>query len=89
MPIGPEHILRKAVKAIHVDYFLSAEKTGTGVEVSIPHGLGVTPTLVFFFITGDAGAAWRAYSITEGTHDSTNLKVNVTSDMKYRAFAIA
>ena len=89
MSIRRFHLERDAVGAEHLDFFLAAEQTGTGAEQSIPHGLGKTPSLAFFFITGDARAAWAAYSITEGTHDATNLKVTVTTDMKYRAFAMA
>ena len=89
MPVGRSQIARDAVGPELLPYFLSTEQTGTGAEQSIPHGLGVTPSLVFFFITGDARAAWAVFSITEGAHDDTNLKVTVTTDMKFRAFAMA
>lgn len=88
MPLKRHHLDRKAVYSGHIDYFLSAEQTGTGSPQDVPHGLGVTPTVVFFFITGDSRASWAAISIVEGVHDETNLKVTVTADILFRAFAI-
>lgn len=89
MPLRRFHLDRKAVGPELINYFLSAEQTGTGASQDIAHGLGVTPTLVFFFTTGDDTAAWAKYSIVEGVHDATNLKVTVTASIKFRAFAIA
>ena len=89
MAIRTEHLEKDSVIAAKIKYFLSTEQTGTGAEQSIAHGLGETPSLVMFFLTGDARAAWAVISIAEGTHDATNLKVTVTTDVKYRALAIA
>ena len=89
MGVKRRHLEGDSVGPEQLKHFLSAEQTGTGAEQSIPHGLGVTPTLVIFFVTGDARAAWAASSIAEGAHDATNLKATVTTDVKYRAFAVA
>jgi len=39
-------------------------------------------------ITGSP-ATYAALSITEGTHDATNVKVTVTSGWKYKVYAEA
>lgn len=66
-------------------FFKSTEQTGTGSAQNIAHGLGVTPGLVFAFVT-DAGST---YVLTEGTHDATNVVVTVTSGKKFKVIAIA
>lgn len=67
--------------------YISAERSGTGVEESIEHGLGVTPSNVFCALRSSSSAT--DYSIVEGTHDATYVKVNVTSGAKYQVIAIA
>lgn len=74
----------QAVTAAKIKVFASTEQTGTGAEQSIAHGLGATPGLVWVTITEAAAA----FDSGEGTHDATNLKVTVTSGVKYRIFAI-
>jgi len=81
--ISDESILKRSRKV-----FLSAEQTGTGAEQSIPHGLGVTPALVLIIITGSP-TTYAALTVTEGTHDATNVKVTVTTDWKYKVYAEA
>jgi len=76
------------VTADKLKEFLSAELTGTGAEQSIAHGLGAVPSKVFAFITGTP-ATYAACTITEGTHDATNIKITVTSGYKFRVFALA
>ena len=71
----------------HTRIFLSAEQTGSGDEQSVAHGLGVVPSLVGIFATGDARGAWATFSITEGTHTSTYVKATVTTNIKYRILA--
>lgn len=67
-------------------YFGSTEQTGTGSEQSIAHGLGTTPSLVWITLT--EFSASDDVDITEGTHDGTNIKFNVTNTVKYRVYAI-
>jgi len=76
-----------SIRASELHYFLSAEQTGTGAEQSIAHGLGVTPSLVLIIITGSP-TTYAALTVTEGVHDATNVKVTVTTDWKYKVFAM-
>ena len=73
------------VGSARLKFFKSTEQTGTGSAQNIAHGLGVTPGLVFAFVT-DAGST---YVLTEGTHDATNVVVTVTSGKKFKVVAIA
>lgn len=66
--------------------FVSAEQTGSGVEQNIAHGLGATPAKVFVAITGSVNLL-AAATITEGTHDGTNVKVTCTTNWRYRVIA--
>lgn len=66
--------------------FLSAEITATGSVQSIPHGLGETPSLVMIIPTASP-STYAALTITEGTHDATNVKVTVTSGWKFKVYA--
>lgn len=68
-------------------FFQSSEQTGTGSAQNIAHGLGRTPTLVIVYPTDTAPATTGAYTLTEGTHTSTNVVVTVTSGKKYRVVA--
>ena len=88
MGIRRYHVERGAVRLESRKASLSAEQTGTGAEQSIPHGLGVTPSLVIINITGSP-ATYAALAVTEGTHDATNVKVTVTADWKYKVYAEA
>jgi len=81
-------IPKNLIKALHVKYFHSAEITATGAEQSTAHGLGATPTLVIVYKTADTRGTWAAWSLVEGTHDATNVKVTGTSGIKYRIFAM-
>jgi len=88
MPIPRYHIGRDAVHYENRKASLSAEQTGTGAEQSIAHGLGVKPSLVLIIITGSP-TTYAALTVTEGTHDATNVKVTVTSGWKYKVYAEA
>lgn len=81
---GRTLIVLGAMKSARVDpYYVSGARTGTGAEESIAHGFGVVPRHVFVSLTtGTTGA-----TITEGTHDATNLKVTVTNGAGYRIMA--
>lgn len=71
--------------------FQSTVQTGTGSSQNIAHGLGVVPTLVLIaaYVTTDAGVVAAGYSIVEGAHDSTNVKVTATSALQYKVIAFA
>lgn len=71
--------------------FQSTVQTGTGSSQSIPHGLGVVPTLVLVaaYVTTDAGIVAAGYSIVEGVHTSTNVLVTATTNLQYKVIAFA
>ena len=72
--------------------FTSTEQTGTGSSQNIAHGLGSAPRLVWWaFSDIDAGLAAGPPPVvhaTPGAHDATNIKMTVTSGVKYYVFAI-
>lgn len=66
--------------------FTSTEQTGTGSAQNVAHGLGTTPSLVWWAVS-DSGAS-GIYTLVPGAHDATNCKFTVTAGVKYYAFAI-
>ncbi len=68
--------------------FISTEQTGTGSAQNIAHGLGATPTYVFVSPTDTSPATTGQFTITEGTHTSTNVVITCTSGKKYKVLAI-
>ena len=70
-------------------WFKSTEQTGTGSSQNVAHGLGLTPAFVIVYPSDTAPATTGAYTLTEGTHTSTNVVVTVTSGKKFFVFAQA
>lgn len=68
---------------------ISTEITGNGSAQNFAHGLGVVPSFVVVVPTDTAPATTGAYTVTEGTHTSTNAVVTVTSGKKYKVLAFA
>jgi len=66
--------------------FQSAELTGTGASQDVAHGLGVVPSAVLVSVTDDNNAA---FTIAEGVHDATNVKVTVTLNAKFKVLAFS
>lgn len=69
--------------------FVSTEQTGNGSAQNVAHGLGVVPRYVLIVPTDTAPATTGAYTLTEGTHTSTNVVATVTNGKKYKVLAIA
>ena len=67
--------------------FVSSEMVGTGALQNIAHGLGVTPSTVLISPTDLAPAVTGVFTVVEGTHDATNVKVTVTSGKKFKIHA--
>jgi hypothetical protein len=69
--------------------FQSTPQTGTGSAQSIPHGLGVVPTLVLVspYNNTAAGSTPFSFAISEGTHTTTNLLITATSGLVYKVVA--
>lgn len=65
--------------------FSSTEQTGTGSSQNIAHGFGSTPSMTWAVVT-DSGAG--VFTVTPGTHTSTNCVFTVSLGIKYRVYAI-
>lgn len=66
--------------------FKSAVTTATGAAQSIAHGLGRIPSFVLV-LPVNVGSA-EAWTVTEGTHTTTNVVVTVAGTVAtYRVFA--
>ena len=81
-----------AASAVTLDkaaVFISTEQTGTGSSQNIAHGLGTVPTKVFVAPTDLTPSTVGSYAVTEGSHDSTNVVVTVTSGKKFKVLAWA
>ena len=78
-------IAASTIQAGKIDFFQSAEIAGTGSEADTAHSLGHTPTCVIVYITQKD--ITTAFDLVEGTHDGTNIKVNLESTCKYRIVA--
>ena len=66
--------------------FTSTEQTGTGSSQNVAHGLGTTPSHVWWAVS-DSGAT-GIYTLVPGVHDATNAKFTVTSGVKFYVFAL-
>jgi hypothetical protein len=78
-----------AVTKAKLKIWQSAETTANGSEQSLTHNLGVVPTLVIVYKTADTRNTWEAWSLVEGTHTATAIKITGTSGIKYRVIAMA
>ena len=66
--------------------FVSAVQTGTGASQNIAHGLGAAPAGVLISCTDNSGSS-NVFTVTEGTHDATNVKATVTTGAKFKVLA--
>ncbi len=66
--------------------FSSTEQTGTGGAQNIAHGLGSTPSLVWFAVSEDP--AGTGFDVAPGAHDATNCVFTVTTGVKYYVYAL-
>lgn len=71
--------------------FQSTVQTGTGSSQNVAHGLGVVPSLVLVapYDNSASGSTPFTFTIAEGAHDSTNVKVTATSGLTYKVIAFA
>lgn len=65
--------------------YASAERTGTGSQETIAHGLGSAPSHVFAVLTEFLSSA--NVDVTEGAHTATNILITVTTGVKYKLLA--
>ncbi len=81
--------IKLAGQAQESDKFVSATETGTGVQQSIPHGLGVIPSQVMLALVGGP-AAYTQPSLTQSlAADATNVYITATTGWEYQVFAWA
>jgi hypothetical protein len=80
-------IAAASIQAGKLDYFLSAETTGTASPQNVAHGLGRTPALVLILASEDTGLA-GTLDILEGAHDGTNVIVTAPTTLKFKVFAL-
>ena len=66
--------------------FRSTEQTANGSPQNIAHGLGRTPTQVWWSVS-DSGAT-GIYTLVPGSPDGTNVVMNGTAGVKYYVWAI-
>jgi len=66
--------------------FTSTEQTGTGSSQNVAHGLGSTPSLVWFAVSEDP--AGTGFDVAPGAHDATNCVFTVTTGVKFFAYAL-
>ena len=68
--------------------FISTIQTVTGSLQNIAHGLGSTPSNVVISMT-DTNVGTGKFTIVEGTHDATNVKVTIANGtgMKFKVIA--
>jgi hypothetical protein len=72
------------VDLLDLEEFVSTLQTGNASEQSVSHGLGRIPTRVLISVY-DSGTG--VFSVVEGTHTTTVVKVTVTSGVKYKVYA--
>lgn len=76
-----------AVTFAKMSAFLSTEQTGTGASQNIAHGLSGTPSKVIVVPSDLSPATVGQYTMTQGTHTSTNVVVTVTTGKKFYVLA--
>lgn len=68
--------------------YQSAEQTGTGSEQIFAHGLVTTPGVIWATLTELPVALGAGADIAYGAPSTTELRITVTSGIKYRLYAI-
>ena len=66
--------------------FTSTEQTGTAAPQNVPHGLGSTPSMVWFSVSEDP--AGTGFDVAPGAHDATNCVFTVTNGVKFYVYAL-
>jgi hypothetical protein len=66
--------------------FTSTEQTGTGSAQNVAHGLGSTPSLVWWSMSQDP--AGTGFTVVPGAHGATNCVFTVTAGVKFYVFAL-
>ncbi len=82
--IGTDEVDDSTIQAEDLSVFKSTEITGTGSDQNIAHGLGRTPSLVWWSISlqGDTD------TVIEGATDATNVVLNFPATTKLFVYAL-
>lgn len=72
-----------SVAASATSAFQSSEQTGTGSAQNVAHGLGRAPGIVIVYPTDTSPSTLGSYTVSLGTHTSTNVVLTVTSGKKF------
>lgn len=86
--IGTDEIQNQAITYGKANIFITDELIGTGSEESIPHTLGRVPHVVFvspvdLSTIGTIGD----FKVTQGSHTTTELKLQVTNGKGFQVLA--
>lgn len=73
-----------SIWGLDLSIFKSIEITGTGSEQDIAHGLGRTPTVVWWSISLQG----TGNTVVPGIHDGINVKLNFPATTKLYVFAL-
>lgn len=81
-------IANAAVDFDKILVYVSESQTGTGMQQSIPHGLGVIPQFVLFMPIDTSGTMTPGdFTITPGVHTINDILVTATSGLVYQILA--
>lgn len=69
--------------------FVSAETTATGSAQNVAHGLGVIPRFVMVAPTDTSPSTAGVFTVSEGTHTTTNIVLTITANKKFKVLAFA
>jgi|688.fasta_scaffold02225_37 hypothetical protein len=76
-----------ATKLASASYYAGVEQTGTGAEQIFAHALGTTPSIVWVSLS-EAPNPTLGFDVAYGVHSATEIKVTVTSGIKFFVFAL-
>lgn len=77
-----------ATKLAAASYYSGPEQTGTGSEQIFAHTLGSTPSLVWVSLSEAGAGLASGFDVAYGVQSSTELRVTVTTGIKFYLFAL-
>jgi hypothetical protein len=86
--IGTDDIVDEAVTFSKTAMWVSAEQTGTGMDQTIAHTIGIDPAAVMIVPTDLTPATVGSYAAAVVSHDDEEIVVNVTSGKKFIVWAM-
>jgi hypothetical protein len=86
--IGTDDIVDEAVTFSKTAMWVSAEQTGTGMDQTIAHTIGIDPAAVMIVPTDLTPATIGSYAAAVVSHDDEEIVVNVTTGKKFIVWAM-